>query len=82
MIKPSTPQLQENEIYHVLDGETQEESVERQQRPAGSSQGNNLPKSDPSIPKDVKSGDEQDAHSSFYHVIDILWMSHIIQRTL
>ena len=63
VIDPATPEMQENEIYHVLNGETQNESLELQKRPATPSQGNNLPKCDLSIPKDVKSGDQQDANS-------------------
>ena len=71
VIDPTTPQMQENEIYHVLDDQTEETSLDVQERPTSPKE-NKLPKYDRSILRDTKPGDQQHDQSSFYHVIDIL----------
>ena len=73
MVDQSGPELQENQIYHILDNQTiQEPSLDLQQGPSTSSQGTVLPNYDQKIPKDMRPSNQQDDQSAFYHVIDIL----------
>ena len=72
VMDPTTSEMQENAIYHVLDGQTEETSLEVQERPTTSTEQNKLPKYDRSIQRDTKSRVQQHDQSSLYHVIDIL----------
>ena len=72
VMDPTTPEMQENVIYHVLESQTEETSLDVQEGPITSPEENKLPKYDRSIPGDTKPGDQQHDQSSFYHVIDIL----------
>ena len=73
MLDQSGLELPENQIYQNLDNQRiQEPSLDLQQGPSTSSQGTVRPKYDQKISKDMRSSDQQDDQSAFYHVIDIL----------
>ena len=73
-IEPSYSEMHDNEIYHDLDDQIQDTSLDVMTCPSASSLGNIYPEYDraiPGMPRDTNEGYGRDDQSVFYHVIDI-----------
>ena len=70
IINQPGPVMQENEIYHSHDIQTQETSLAMQERPITSSKGKIPSKYDRFNPRITNQGDQQDDQSVYYYEID------------